>query len=72
MMQTLLLSLNLLRMLTNPAMCSNFIRPLTGKGGSAKAAERIIDGLSKVNGNLIDVFTQIECANYFAAEFDAD
>ncbi|MGY6568151.1 MAG: IS630 family transposase, partial [Salinarimonas sp.] len=38
-----------------------------------KAAERNVDGLWNAIGNLIDVFTPAECANYFAAAgYDAD
>ena len=38
-----------------------------------KAAERTVDGLWNAIGNLIDVFTPTECANYFAAAgYDAD
>jgi transposase len=38
-----------------------------------KAAERTVDGLWNAIGNLIDIFTPTECANYFAAaEYDAD
>ena len=38
-----------------------------------KAAERTVDGLWNAIGNLVDVFTPTECANYFAAAgYDAD
>jgi len=38
-----------------------------------KAEERTVDGLWNAIGNLIDVFTPTECANYFAAAgYDAD
>ena len=38
-----------------------------------KAAERTVDGLWNAIGNLLDVFTPTECANYFAAAgYDAD
>ena len=38
-----------------------------------KAAERTVDGLWNAIGDLIDVFTPAECANYFAAAgYDAD
>ena len=38
-----------------------------------KAAERTVDGLWNAIGNLIDIFTPTECANYFAAAgYDAD
>lgn len=38
-----------------------------------KAAERTVDGLWNTIGRIIDTFTPVECANYFAAAgYDAD
>jgi hypothetical protein len=38
-----------------------------------KAAERTVSGLWNLIGQLVDIFTPQECANYFAAcGYDAD
>jgi transposase len=38
-----------------------------------KCAERTVDGLWSTIGNLVDLFTPQECANYFAAAgYDPD